>query len=368
MIRVEGLRKAFETEKSRLAAVDGVSFEIPDGRIFTLLGPSGCGKTTTMRCIAGLEKPETGEIVIGDQAVFSSTRRVFVPPNKRAIGMVFQSYAIWPHMTVFDNVAFPLVVEKRPRAEIRERVADVLQIVGLSGLEDRSAPRLSGGQQQRVALARALVKRPRVLLLDEPLSNLDAKLREEMRFEIRQLQRQLRITTLYVTHDQGEALALSDLIAVMRAGTILAVGKPQEIYNRPTNRFVAEFVGLANFLDGRVVEPGGGVLGVVETVGHGPIRCTIPATLPAGEAVTVSVRPEHIRLFREAPPPEAKDNILVGSVKVVSFMGEFNDCQLTVGETTFRVRTDPFLRPRRGEQVYLHLDAESCVALPREDR
>jgi iron(III) transport system ATP-binding protein len=184
-----------------------------------------------------------------------------------------------------------------------------------------------------------------VLLLDDPLSNLDAKLREEMRLEIRQLQRQLRIT----------------------AGKILAVGKPQEIYNRPTNRFVADFVALANFLDGRVVEPGGDVLGLVETAAPGPIRCTIPATLPAGEAVTVSVRPEHIRLFREAPPPEVKDNILVGSVKVVSFMGEFNDCQLAVGETTFRVRTDPFLRPRRGEQVYLHLDPESCVAVPRED-
>jgi iron(III) transport system ATP-binding protein len=367
MIRVAGLEKAFDTERSRLAAVDGVSFEIPEGRIFTLLGPSGCGKTTTMRCVAGLEKPERGEIAIGDQAVFSSTRRVFVPPNKRSIGMVFQSYAIWPHMTVFDNVAFPLVVEKRPRAEIRERVAEVLRVVGLSGLEARSAPRLSGGQQQRVALARALVKRPRVLLLDEPLSNLDAKLREEMRFEIRQLQRQLGISTLYVTHDQGEALALSDLIAVMRAGKIEAVGKPQEIYNRPTNRFVANFVGLANFLDGRVVEPGGGVLGLVDTALHGPIRCTIPAAFGAGEAVTVSVRPEHIRLYREPPSPPAKENLLVGSVKAVSFMGEFNDCQITVGETTLRVRTDPFLRPRRGEQVHLHLDAESCVAVARED-
>jgi iron(III) transport system ATP-binding protein len=279
--------------------------------------------------------------------------------------MVFQSYAIWPHMTVFDNVAFPLVVEKRPRVEIRERVADVLKIVGLSGLEDRPAPRLSGGQQQRVALARALVKRPQVLLLDEPLSNLDAKLREEMRFEIRQLQRELRITTLYVTHDQAEALALSDLIAVMRAGKVLAVGKPQEIYNRPTNRFVAEFVGLANFLDGRVVEGGGAVLGLVETASHGPIRCTVPAALPPGSSVTVSVRPEHIRLSREPHAP-AKDNVLTGSVKVVSFMGEFNDCQITVGSTTFRVRTDPFLRPRRGEPVYLHLDPESCVAVPRE--
>jgi iron(III) transport system ATP-binding protein len=365
MIRVAELKKSFETERNRLAAVDGVSFEIPEGRIFTLLGPSGCGKTTTMRCVAGLEKPEAGEIVIGGEAVFSSARRVFVPPNKRSIGMVFQSYAIWPHMTVFDNVAFPLIVAKRPRAEVRERVADVLKVVGLSGLDDRPAPRLSGGQQQRVALARALVKRPRVLLLDEPLSNLDAKLREEMRFEIRQLQRQLRITTLYVTHDQGEALALSDLIGVMRAGKILAVGKPQEIYNRPTNRFVAEFVGLANFLDGKVVETGGDVLGVVETALHGPIRCTVLATLTAGEAVSVSVRPEHIRLFRETPPPEVKDNVLAGSVKVVSFMGEFNDCQITVGETTFRVRTDPFVRPRRGEQVYLHLDAESCVAVPR---
>jgi iron(III) transport system ATP-binding protein len=367
MIRVTGLEKAFETERSRLAAVDGVSFEIPEGRIFTLLGPSGCGKTTTMRCVAGLEKPERGEIVIGDQAVFSASRRLFVPPNKRSIGMVFQSYAIWPHMTVFDNVAFPLVVEKRARAEIRARVAEVLKVVGLSGLEDRSAPRLSGGQQQRVALARALVKRPRMLLLDEPLSNLDAKLREEMRFEIRQLQRQLGITTLYVTHDQGEALALSDLIGVMRAGKIQAVGSPQEIYNRPANRFVAGFVGLANFLDGKILERGGDALGVVDTALHGPIRCTVGATLSLGEFVTVSVRPEHIRLLREPPPPSAKENLLVGSVKAVSFMGEFNDCQITVGETTFRVRTDPFLRPRRGEQVYLHLDAESCVAVPRED-
>jgi iron(III) transport system ATP-binding protein len=368
MIRVAGLEKAFDTERSPLPAVDGVSFEIPEGRIFTLLGPSGCGKTTTMRCVAGLEKPERGEILIGGQAVFSSARRVFVPPNKRSIGMVFQSYAIWPHMTVFGNVAFPLIVEKRPRTEIRERVAEVLKIVGLAGLEDRSAPRLSGGQQQRVALARALVKRPRVLLLDEPLSNLDAKLREEMRFEIRQLQRQLGITTLYVTHDQGEALALSDLIGVMRGGKILAVGKPQEIYNRPANRFVANFVGLANFLDGQVVEAGGEGLGVVETALHGPVRCTVPATLAVGEDVAVSVRPEHIRLYRELPAPPLKENVLMGSVKTVSFMGEFNDCQITVGETTLRVRTDPFLRLRRGEHVYLHLDPESCVAVPREDR
>ncbi len=367
MISVAGLEKGFEAERTRLAAVDGVSFEIPEGRIFTLLGPSGCGKTTTLRCVAGLEKPDRGEIVIGDEVVFSSTRRLFVPPNKRSIGMVFQSYAIWPHMTVFDNVAFPLVVEKRPRAETRERVAAVLKVVGLSGLENRLAPRLSGGQQQRVALARALVKRPRVLLLDEPLSNLDAKLREEMRFEIRQLQRELRITTLYVTHDQGEALALSDFIAVMRGGRILAIGRPQEIYNRPSERFVAEFVGLANFLEGRVIEAATEALGVVETQ-HGPIRCTVPAPLKVGQAVSVSVRPEHIRLHREAPPAGARENVLAGTVKVVSFMGECNDCQISVGPTIFRVRTDPFVRPRRGEQVYLHLDAESCIAVPPSDQ
>ncbi len=367
MIKVTGLEKGFEAERTRLAAVDGVSFEIPEGRIFTLLGPSGCGKTTTLRCVAGLEKPEKGEIIIGEEVVFASADRIFVPPNRRSIGMVFQSYAIWPHMTVFENVAFPLTVEKRPKGEIRERVAEVLRIVGLSGLETRPAPRLSGGQQQRVALARALVKRPRVLLLDEPLSNLDAKLREEMRFEIRHLQRELRITTLYVTHDQGEALALSDLIAVMRTGKIVAVGRPQEIYNRPTDRFVADFVGLTNLLDGRVTDAGGDALGVVETV-HGPIRCTVPAALKVGETVSVSVRPEHIRLLREAPPLEIKGNLLVGSVKVVSFMGEFNDCQIGVGETSFRVRTAPSLRPRRGERVYLHLDAESCVAVPQTGR
>src|SRR5213594_4006063 len=358
LVRFDRVSKQF----SDVPAVAEVALDIFPGEFFALLGPSGCGKTTLLRLLAGFEMPDAGRILLDGRDLAA------VPPFRRPVNMMFQSYALFPHLTVEGNVAFGLKQERLPKSEIAARVAEMLALVKLEGFAKRRPDALSGGQRQRVALARSLVKRPRVLLLDEPLSNLDAKLREEMRFEIRQLQRQLRITTLYVTHDQGEALALSDLIAVMRAGTILAVGKPQEIYNRPTNRFVAEFVGLANFLDGRVVEPGGGVLGVVETVGHGPIRCTIPATLPAGATVTVSVRPEHIRLFREAPPPEAKDNILVGSVKVVSFMGEFNDCQLTVGETTFRVRTDPFLRPRRGEQVYLHLDAESCVALPREDR
>ncbi len=366
MIRVTKLAKGFETERARLTAVNGVDFEIPEGAIFTLLGPSGCGKTTTLRCVAGLEEPDEGEIVIADEVVFSSARRVFVPPHKRPIGMVFQSYAIWPHMTVFDNVAFPLVVERRPRAEIRERVADVLEVVGLAGLESRLAPRLSGGQQQRVALARALVKRPRVLLLDEPLSNLDAKLREEMRLEIRQLQQRLRITTLYVTHDQAEALALSDVIGVMRAGRLVAVGRPEEIYSRPTERFVAEFVGLTNLLDGHVREVAAEALGVVETR-HGPIRCAVPARLAVGEAVSVSVRPERIRLHREPPPDPGNGNVLAGTVKLVAFMGECHDCQILVGPTTFRVRTDPFLSPRHGERVYLHLDAESCVAVPRSE-
>src|SRR5438876_8807945 len=243
MLQVTMLRKTFTTERGGVRAVEDVSFTVEEGRFFTLLGPSGCGKTTTLRCVAGLERPEAGTIRL-DDAVLSGPGR-FMPTYARDIGMVFQSYAIWPHMTVFDNVAFPLrVARTRPTLlEIRQRVSQALATVRLEGLQDRAATKLSGGQQQRLALARALVREPKLLLLDEPLSNLDAKLREQMRMELRQLQRTLRLTTLYVTHDQVEALAMSNVVAVMHQGRIMQTGAPREIYERPANRFVAEFIG-----------------------------------------------------------------------------------------------------------------------------
>ncbi|HUK40295.1 MAG TPA: ABC transporter ATP-binding protein, partial [Candidatus Acidoferrales bacterium] len=235
MLTVRNLQKNFVADNGSIQAVDSVSFNVPAGEFYTLLGPSGCGKTTTLQCIAGLEMPDAGEITLDDRLVFSRSANTVVPAHRRDIGMVFQSYAIWPHMTVFENVAFPLLHGRRrvPRSVVHERVMKALQLVQLSGLENRPAPFLSGGQQQRVALARAIVGEPKVLLLDEPLSNLDAKLREEMRFELRDLVLRLHTTTLYVTHDQIEALSMSDHIAVMNSGKIVQEGTPREIYLTP---------------------------------------------------------------------------------------------------------------------------------------
>jgi len=365
MVKIESLEKYFGEDRERVHVLKGVTLEIPEGSLYTFLGPSGCGKTTTLRCVAGLERPEGGKISIDGKPVFASGERVYVPTNKRPIGMVFQSYAIWPHMTVFENVAYPLTIQRRPKSEIKKRVEDVLKIVGLHGLEDRPAPKLSGGQQQRVAFARALVNEPKVMLLDEPLSNLDAKLRVQMRFEIKALQRRVNITTIFVTHDQSEALAISDQIAVMHAGKLIEIGTPHQLYSRPKRKFTATFLGLTNLIEGKVIELGGDSKpGRMET--KKGVFSFIPATgLQKNQAAVISIRPEHIPVHKEKP--QGLDNVVEGTVKEAVFMGDAYHCQIAVGDMLLAVHTHPFLNMRPGEKVYLHLDPQSCNGLPAED-
>jgi len=287
-VEITRLAKAFEGK----VVLEEVSITVGEGQLVTLLGPSGCGKTTTLRCVAGLERPDRGEISIGGRLVASGERGIHEPPNRRGIGMVFQSYALWPHMTVFSNVAYPLRIRKRDRKEIRREVMEVLASVDMEQHANRPVTALSGGQQQRVALARAMVARPDVLLFDEPLSNLDAKLRAAMRREIRSVHERAGAASIYVTHDQEEAITLSDLVVVLRAGAIQQVGTPQAIYRRPVNAFVADFVGFDNLLAGTLVEDRGGVLGVRLASGSGRVLASPTTTtpLPIGSPVVVAVR------------------------------------------------------------------------------
>jgi ABC-type Fe3+/spermidine/putrescine transport system ATPase subunit len=314
VLRVRDLRLVYRSGRERVDAVASVSFTVAPGAFYTLLGPSGCGKTSTLRCIAGLETPTAGSIEIGETVVFSGEPRRVVPPYRRDTGMVFQSYAIWPHMTVFENVAFPLRHGRQKLASgiVRERVMRVLDLVGLASYAARPAPLLSGGQQQRVALARALAREPAVLLLDEPLSNLDTKLRESMRDQIRTLVHRLGITTLYVTHDQEEALSISDHVAVMYGGRIEQMGSPAEMYSSPATPFVAEFIGTMNRFEGTVVDGG---------VDHGGTRLAIEAAQgrPRGQRVLVLVRPETV----EVGPTngDGAANTLVGDVVTQTFLG-----------------------------------------------
>ncbi len=364
MIRIENLHMTFRTKQGQVHAVKGIHVNIKLGQFYTLLGPSGCGKTTTLRCVAGLEEPDRGEIIIGDECVFSSTLGVAVPSYDRNIGMVFQSYAIWPHMTVFENVAFPLN-QMRPRLtlpEIRERVLKVLSLVKMDALEARPAPFLSGGQQQRLALARALVAEPKVLLLDEPLSNLDAKLREEMRLEIQELVKRLNITTLYVTHDQVEALSMSDVVAVMGEGKIIQEGSPIEIYQTPEDQFVGSFIGLTNLLVGRVVSVGcdDNGLGQVETE-VGMLGCQLPGGLGVKDPVGVMIRPEDVVLCSKEYLP--KQNLVEGQVEKMMFLGEALDCRVAVQHVQIRVKLHPYVRLSRGDKVLLELPPERCKVI-----
>ncbi len=292
MIRIRGLRKWFDSRRGRVEALRGIDLQVAEKEFCVLLGPSGCGKTTTLRSVAGLEKPDVGELEIAGAVVNSPSKGIYVPTEKRDIGMVFQSYAIWPHMSVFNNIAFPLIKgrKKIPRDRIAEKVTNALKLVQLEGLEQRPATDLSGGQQQRVAMARAIVTEPKILLMDEPLSNLDARLREQMRVELKKITRAVGVTTLYVTHDQAEALSLGDKVCVMHDGEIIQMAPPQEVYAKPANLFVAHFVGEMNFVKATVTGPG-----QVES-SLGRISVGVPAGVSVGAPVTLAIRPEHVKL------------------------------------------------------------------------
>lgn len=362
---IENLRKTFQSARNEVQAVRGVSLAVPRGTFFTLLGPSGSGKTTILRCIGGLEMPDGGEIRLGERVYYSNQRRIALMPEERGIGMVFQSYAIWPHMTVFKNVAFPLRygVRRVPKTEIRSRVARVLDLVQLEGLAARMATQLSGGQQQRVALARALVSEPDLLLLDEPLSNLDAKLREEMRVEIRHIQKTLGLTTVYVTHDQAEALSMSDQIALMRNGKIVQLGNPRELYERPKDIFASAFIGTSNQVPGiveRLVPPG--PVGIVRIEGY-PLACLISNGCREEDQVLVSVRPEDIDV-KTNDCPDGKG--WRGKVRQVVYFGDSMHCELEVARTLLRARLHPSIHLQDGQEIFIDFKPERCIAFPKE--
>lgn len=345
----------------KVVAVNHIQLAVKEGEILTLLGPSGCGKTTTLRCIAGLETPEEGDIVIDGRPMLSQG---FVPPANRGIGMVFQNYAVWPHMRVFKNVAYGMKLQKLSKAEIRERALQVLEMVGLKGLEERYPSQLSGGQQQRVALARALVRNPKVLLLDEPLSNLDAKLREKMRFEIKSLVRRMGITAVYVTHDQAEAMVISDRIVVMAAGNVVQVGTPEEIYNQPATQFVADFIGTTNFVSGTILEvmPEPGMVSIRTGFSERMLcRAANAQSVAPGQEVQVSIRPEDVEIF--PADPGQKENLVHGTIEHKAYLGNFLYFFVKVGDTMIRVQVAHHLSMEEGEQLYLQMNPEKSLLL-----
>ncbi|MCD6428121.1 MAG: ABC transporter ATP-binding protein [Desulfurococcales archaeon] len=342
----------------KVVAVDKVSLEVKDGELFTILGPSGCGKTTTLRIVAGFEFPDEGMVLFDDVDV------TYWKPYKRGTAMVFQNYALWPHMSVFDNVAYGLRVRKLPRDEVRRRVMEVLELVGLKGLEDRYPLQLSGGQQQRVALARALVIEPKVLLLDEPLSNLDAKLRVKMREEIKRLQKRLGITTIYVTHDQEEAMSLSDRIAIMNNGRVAQIGRPKEVYMNPSNLFVATFIGRSTALIGKVVD-----------VSSGRVKLAISEDVvikgKVAKGYELSVNDEAIAIMRpedfDLEKPEAEANELTGVVDLTMFIGAFTQVKLRIGNQSFKAYLDPDIEVRPGAKMTVYIKVDDVIVFPKKE-
>lgn len=379
MLKIHNLKKSFtvasdergakarKAAHTTLAAIDDVSLEVKEGEMFTFLGPSGCGKTTTLRSVAGLERPDSGEITLSGRVLFSRGlgRDRDIPINRRGLGMVFQSYAIWPHMSVFDNVGFPLKVMPRnlrpSRKVIEERVTRVLTTMELDKFAGRPATKLSGGQQQRLALARALVTEPPLLLLDEPLSNLDAKLRESLRFELKRLQNEIGITSIYVTHDQVEALALSSRIAVMSHGKVVQVGKPREIYAKPLTKFVAEFIGNSNFIEGTVLKATA-TTATFDTP-YGAVDAVHAVAPIVGERYVIGIRPESIELFATESAP-ASSNGFTGTVVARSFLGEAVDHIVDVGGFELRARVNPSVSIAPGTPVTLRIDPSTISLIP----
>ncbi len=360
---IQNLKKIFRSDAGEVQAVHGVSFSVPKGQFFTLLGPSGSGKTTILRCIGGLEMPDSGKIRLGEKVFYSDQERLVLMPEERGIGMVFQSYAIWPHMTVYNNVAFPLKygLKRMAKAEIKSKVNRVLTLVQMNELESRMATQLSGGQQQRVALARALVSEPDLLLLDEPLSNLDAKLREEMRGEIRRIQKSIGLTTIYVTHDQAEALSMSDQVALLRNGKIVQIGSPRDLYERPSDFFASSFIGTSNKLPGtleRLAMPG--ALGTVRIQGR-ELTCVIGEGCKENSDVVVSVRPEDIDVKITGNPSE---DGWKGVVRQVVYFGESMSCEIELAGAILRARLHPSMMLEEGKQVLLSFKPDRCVAFP----
>lgn len=356
-IQIKSLSKSY-AGKGDGAALESLDLDIKDNQFVTLLGPSGCGKTTTLRLIAGYLKPDTGTIRIGDQIVSSATD--VVPPERRGMGMVFQNYAVWPHKTVYENVVFGLKLRKTPSAEARRKVEETLELVNLKGLEQRYPGELSGGQQQRVALARSLVVEPGILLLDEPLSNLDAKLRERMRVELKQLQRRTGITFVYVTHDQGEALELSDQIAVMHGGRLQQYGTPEEVYRRPANKTVADFMGIVNFLSGEVRAVSGGNSRAVR-ISDVDLPVEMSPAIEIGATVDIAVRPENVRLRNTTA-----GNGIAGRIREKTFLGNLSEYWVDLpGNQSLRVQTHPIEKFEVGSPVYAEIDTGECTVFRR---
>jgi iron(III) transport system ATP-binding protein len=363
MIAISDLRQVYRDGANAHPALRGVSVEVAAGEFLALLGPSGCGKTTLLRCIAGLTEPEGGTIAIDGETVYAAAERINVPARLRNIGMVFQSYAIWPHMTVAQNAAFPLRY-RRPElgaAQVRERTAEVLRLVHLDAFAERPAPALSGGQQQRLALARALISDPKVLLLDEPLSNLDARLREEMRFELRALTKRLGVTTILVTHEQAEALSLADVVAVMDDGRFMQISNPRDLYDRPRTAFVADFVGRANLIPAEVIATGNGSpQSVTVATPYGVVACYTERPRSAGERGTLAVTPEALAI---APAGSDDDAGVSGTVEGVAFIGDATELVLRVNGALLVAKVATAAAPAAGATVTVRIQAQTCTLL-----
>lgn len=364
-IEVRNLRKTFGGQK--VVAVDNVSFDVEEGEMLVFLGPSGCGKTTTLRCIAGLERPDAGEVVIGGQTVFSERRNIFVPPERRGLGMVFQSYAVWPHMRVYDNVAYPLARQRLSAEAGTQRVQRALTLVGLDGLEGRYPSQLSGGQQQRVALARAIVAEPKAILFDEPLSNLDAKLRVQMRTELTVLQHRLRFTGIYVTHDQIEALVVAHRVIVMHQGRIEQIGPPRDVYHKPETPFVAGFVGHTNMATG-TMNCSSGPPCIVTSWGN--VYVASAGAVQDKQDAHLAIRAEKVQLFPQAPK-EGLSNCWQGTVSAAGFLGRRMQYAVQLNGTGAPIRVDTSFGPEfeldEGQSVWLHFPVQDCMVFPRNE-